>query len=108
MTRLRLPNRRQQWSETFVWPAAPDRGRAYALGVGFTPDGAVREVFLTSPKNKGGSDLEGLLNHACILASLLLQHGASLAEVARTLGCEASVMGAAFVGSLFLPKPPGR
>lgn len=79
--RARLPNRRLQIAETIEW-----QGRTWLLGIGFDPEGRAREVFLDGVKT--GADYEALLDDACILASMLLQHDCPAADVASTLGRE--------------------
>lgn len=61
-----LPNRRLAVTQTLDWA-----GHTFLMGVGFALDGTVREVFLQGMKT--GSDLECLLDDACILASKLMQ-----------------------------------
>lgn len=81
--RRRLPNRRLTITEGFEWG-----GRRWLIGVGFKA-GVVREIFLDGLKQ--GSELEALLDDACVWASRLLQHGETVAELAASVGRE-SVM----------------
>jgi hypothetical protein len=68
MTRQRLPNRR---------PPRPflieHGGSRFTVTVGFYPDGRPGEVFTHGMRT--GSTLDALLADACVLVSLLLQHG---------------------------------
>lgn len=80
-TRTKLPSRRQQVIENI-----DAHGWQLTLGVGFAPDGTAREIFLDGFKS--GQDIEALLDDACILASMLLQHGYSAAQLADKLGRE--------------------
>lgn len=79
--RTPLPNRRLQIAETIEW-----QGRTWLLGIGFDPEGRAREVFLDGVKT--GADYEALLDDACILASMLLQHDCAAVDIASTLGRE--------------------
>ncbi len=60
-------------------------GARYEVTVGFHPTtGKVREVFCHGAK--AGSNMDGLLDDACILLSLLLQHGLAPAALAASMG----------------------
>lgn len=85
--RTRLPNRRPSIAATIDW-----QGKTWLLGTGFDRGGKVREVFLNGPKI--GSDAEALLADACVVISLLLQHGLAAPELARHLGREGIEPGA--------------
>ena len=93
MTRERLPDRRP--SETVT---SEHNGARFDVTVGLFPDGRVGEVFTAGAK--AGSELDGLLDDAAILISLLLQHGVAPAALARIVGrlgdgtATASVIGA--------------
>ena len=67
-SRTRLPARRPNLTDSFAWG-----GVRFTVTAGFDERGAIREVFADGVKV--GSDTEGLLDDACILVSLLLQHG---------------------------------
>jgi hypothetical protein len=69
----------------------------YRMHVGYFPDGAVGEVFLDAAKQN--STLDAFAADAAILLSLLLQHGATPAEIGHALrrspnGAPASLIGA--------------
>ena len=93
MSRARLPNRRP--SETV---AIEHGGARFDVTIGLFPDGRVGEVFAGGAKS--GSELDGLLDDAAILVSLLLQNGGEPAALAKTMGrlgdgtAPASVIGA--------------
>jgi len=54
------------------------------ISVHINPEGQAKEVFIGGYKT--GSMFKGLLDDACVLLSLLMQHGASAAEIANSLG----------------------
>jgi hypothetical protein len=58
-------------------------GHRFRLQIGRYPDGALGEVFVDM--HKGGSTLDALAADAAIVVSLLLQHGASAAEIGHAL-----------------------
>ncbi len=79
MTRERLPDRRPSETETIEHD-----GSRFEITVSFFFDGRVGEVFAGGAKS--GSALDGLVNDAAILISLLLQHSIEPAALARTVG----------------------
>ena len=79
MTRERLPGRRP--NETTDLELG---GARYAVTIGFFPDGRPGEVFTHGAKV--GSSLDGLLDDACIVVSLLLQNGIAPAQLAASMG----------------------
>ena len=90
--RRRLPHRRGA-----VALDIEHAGHCYRMHVGYFPDGAVGEVFVDATKQN--STLDALAADAAVLLSLLLQHGASPAEIGHTLrrspnGAPASLIGA--------------
>ena len=92
MTRERLPQRRR----TEVIKVRRDN-IAFHVRVGFFADGRPGEVFAGSGKE--GSDLQMMLNDACILISLALQHGATIDDLLHSIqvdkhGIYMSVVGA--------------
>ena len=93
MTREHLPGRRP--NETFDLEFD---GVRCAVTIGFISDGRPGEAFTGNAKV--GSSMEAVLDDACILASLLLQHGVEPAALAKTMGrlgdgtAPASVIGA--------------
>ena len=93
--RARLPYRRLQATEAVAW-----RGREWLLSVGFDRSGAVREAFVKGLK--AGSEMDAIMDDACVLLSLLLQAGYSAQEVDRRLAPKAP-------RTLFpAPSAPGR
>lgn len=93
MTRVRLPNRRPN-----LTAAVEHAGRSYAVTIGFYPDGRVGEVFTHGAK--AGSEIDCILDDACVAISLLLQLGVEPAALAASMGrlgdgrSPASVIGA--------------
>lgn len=80
MSRRRLPHRRPSITRTLMHD-----GRAYAVSLGFDPaDAWLGEVFTHGAKV--GSNMDGILDDACIALSLLLQHGVEPAALAATMG----------------------
>ncbi|MCW5750865.1 MAG: hypothetical protein KIT81_06940 [Alphaproteobacteria bacterium] len=63
------------------------------MTVGYDRAGDPREIFIAS--GKSGSALRLLMEDASVLASLLLQHGYSPAELRQRLGGDNSAIGAA-------------
>lgn len=87
MTRQRLPNRRDNESREIEVG-----GRSYLVTVGFDPAGQPREIFIHGAK--AGSEIDTMMDDAAVMASIALQHGATGADLARSLS-RASVLGAA-------------
>jgi hypothetical protein len=82
--RVRLPDKRAHFLREVAFRDA--RGNDHApYEVGFGPDaaGAVREVFCSG--GKSGSDMQSLIHDGCILMSLALQHGATMADIVHSL-----------------------
>ena len=91
--RTRLPNRRPGIALEFE-----HAGHRYRMHLGYYRGGVIGEVFLDSTKQN--SSLDAFAADAAILISLLLQHGASPAEIGHALrrspnGTAASLVGAA-------------
>jgi len=92
MTRQRLPNRRAARAFTFLHGGLP-----YRAHVGFFADGSPAELFLDG---KPDSAVDAFAADGAILISLLLQHGATVAEIGHAVrrtpnGEAASPIGAA-------------
>jgi hypothetical protein len=90
--RERLPNRRGAIAFQFG-----HANHLYRAHVGFFATGAPAEIFLDSAKPN--SAIDAFAADAAILISLLLQHGASVAEIGHALrrtpnGAAASLIGA--------------
>jgi hypothetical protein len=79
MNRVRLQNRRPN-----ITAMIQHAGRSYAVTVGFYPDGRVGEIFIHGAK--AGSEIDFLLDDACVAISLLLQLGANPAALAASMG----------------------
>jgi len=80
MSRRRLPNRRPSVTAELTHDRC-----VYAVSVGFDPaDGWLGEVFTHGAKV--GSNMDGILDDACIGLSLLLQHGVEPTALASTMG----------------------
>lgn len=93
MTRKNLPNRRA--NETLAFERD---GIRITLTVGYKPDGSVGEIFLNA--DRSDSMLDVMMSDAAIIASLALQHGVSLRQLAHSLkrdvfGIASSPIGAA-------------
>lgn len=79
MSRIRLPGRRPAETAEIVFD-----GRRFTVTVGFYPDGRPGEVFADGARI--GSDLDALLDDACVALSLLLQHGVDPVRLAGSMG----------------------
>ena len=90
--RKRLLNRRR--SETIAVEMA---GHRFLATVGFYPDGEVGEIFLNAAR--GSSGIDAFAADAAILASLALQHGASLDELRHALKHDSSGRAASPIGA---------
>jgi len=77
-----LPNRRHHTALSVAWQAGAQQAKA-EVGIGFDDAGRVFEVFADGQKT--GSQMEALLDDACILMSFLLQSGWRIADVAEKL-----------------------
>ena len=93
MTRARLQDRRPALALDFE-----HGGQRFRAHIGTYPDGRVAEIFLDAAK--GNSAIDDLASDSAILISLLLQHGATLSEIAHALrrspsGAPASLIGEA-------------
>jgi hypothetical protein len=91
-SRRRLPQRRAA-----IAVEVEHAGHHFRMQIGRFPDGALGEVFLDAAKQN--SALDALAADAAILISLLLQHGATPAEIGHALrrasdGTAASLIGA--------------
>lgn len=93
MTRERLPNRRPNETQEF------DRdGIRITLTVGYRPNGEVGEIFLNA--DRSDSMLDVLMSDAAIIASIALQYGVSIRQLAHAIkrdrfGIASSPIGAA-------------
>jgi len=91
MTRERLPDRRPSQSQDLWF-----EGQRYHVSVGYYPDGRIGEVFTHGAKV--GSNMDRLLDDACVVFSILLQYGVDPKDVAGSMGRRrdgpASIIGA--------------
>ena len=76
--RRRLPTRRASESFTFQ-----RNGVMYRATVSFFADGGMAEIFIDAAKP--GSAIAEHANDAAVLASLLLQHGVTAAEIRHSI-----------------------
>jgi hypothetical protein len=93
MTRERLPNRRA--AETVQ---IEHGGQRFTVTVGFYPDGRPGEVFTHGIRT--GSSLDALLADACVLLSVLMQHGIETRELASSMGRLGSSEPASIIGAV--------
>jgi hypothetical protein len=91
--RDRLPNRRA--AETINIERV---GMRFTVTIGFYPDGKPGEVFVHGIKT--GSTLDALLNDACVLVSLLMQHGIEPKEFATNMGRLGNAETASVIGAV--------
>jgi hypothetical protein len=77
--RERLPDRRPSITVNLDW-----NGHAFAITAGYAADGRVREVFASGLR--GGSDMQRLVEDACVVISVGLQFGARPGDLRRSLG----------------------
>jgi hypothetical protein len=93
MTRRRLENRRL--AETFDLEVA---GLRYKVTIGFFPDGAPAEVFLSNHRAGNASDIAA--RDAGILVSLCLQHNCAVETIARALSRNSDGSASGVVGAV--------
>lgn len=79
MSRIRLPDRRQNVTRDVQF-----RGRPFAVTVGLDADWRPLEVFAGG--HHEGSEMQAILDDACIIISIALQMGASRENLAKSLG----------------------
>ena len=87
-SRVRLPYRRE--CETLT--IQDFGGKPLDVSIGLDPRHRVREVFVDG--HKIGSDAEANIDDGLVLASVLLQSGHSIQELAKLVGRESIVPGA--------------
>ena len=93
MTRRRLENRRL--AETFDLEVG---GLRYKVTIGFFPDGAPAEVFLSNHRAGNASDIAA--RDAGILVSLCLQHNCAVETIARALSRNSDGSASGVVGAV--------
>lgn len=59
-------------------------GHRYTVGLGFFETGGLAEIFINVP-GRSGSAIEAVARDAAILASICLQHGASVGVIRQAL-----------------------
>jgi hypothetical protein len=93
MSRERLPARRA--AET---AEIEHLGIRFTVTVGFYPDARAGEVFVHGTRT--GSTMDALLADACVLVSLLMQHGVEPREVAASMGRSGGAEPASVIGAV--------
>ena len=93
MTRSRLPDRRLNDTAEIEF-----RGVRYAVTIGYYPDGRCGEVFTHGAKV--GSDMDAMLDDACVVVSLLLQHRVGTERLAKSMGRLENGRPASIIGAL--------
>lgn len=98
----KLPDRRMAERRTLKWQDSRGSDHLADVSFGFDHEGVIREVFCLAASE--GTDMQSLVHDACVAASLALQHGArvqnlahsfsELREEGQAAGRPASVMGA--------------
>jgi|TARA_Y100000310_G_scaffold51684_1_gene47590 hypothetical protein len=82
--RERLPTRRPAETFDLRWAVEANEKPDYSVTVGYYLDGRPGEVFAAGPKD--GSDMQAIINDACVILSIALQHGAAPAALAHSMG----------------------
>lgn len=77
--RMPLPDRRQNQTIEVEFG-----DQMLTVCMGFDPSGAVREVFAAG--HKAGSDMQHVIDDACVIISIALQHGIAVEALAKSLG----------------------
>lgn len=93
MTRQRLPDRRP--AETVQIELG---GMRFAVTIGFYDDGRPGEVFVHGVRT--GSTLDALLADACVVVSVLMQHGVEPRELAASMGRLGNAEPASVIGAV--------
>ena len=91
--RAHLPNRRPNETADLLFER-----QHYHVTIGFFADGRPGEVFCHGAKVGSGMDL--LIDDACVVLSMLLQHGAEPMDLAHSLGRLGDGAPASIVGAL--------
>jgi hypothetical protein len=93
MTRERLPDRRA--ADSFQLEHG---GQRFTVTIGFYPDGRPGEVFVHGIRT--GSALDALLADACVVVSILMQHGVEPRELAASMGRLGNAEPASVIGAV--------
>lgn len=78
MTRMAIPNRRECETICITWGA-----HRFHVSAGYH-DGGLVEVFYADGM-KSGTDLLHMAQDACVLISMLLQHGETIESIGKSL-----------------------
>lgn len=82
--RVRLPGRRMSVRETIAFEFSSRAVVEFDVTFGFDDAGRIREMFCAFAQTQ--SDLGGVIEDACIAASIALQRGHSIADLAKSFG----------------------
>ena len=82
--RQRLPDRRPSARVPVSFVFSDKTIRTYDVTFGFDAEGTIREVFAASGHTQ--SDLGALIEDACIAASIAMQRGHTISELAQSFG----------------------
>ncbi|ACI97507.1 ribonucleotide reductase [Rhodospirillum centenum] len=93
MSRIRRPDRRPAETAEIAFD-----GQRFTVTIGFYPDGRPGEVFADGARI--GSDLDALLDDACVALSLLLQHGVDPRRLAGSMGRLGDQRPASLIGAV--------
>lgn len=78
MHRKSLPQRRPNAAIATDW-----NGHSISVTVGYWPDGTPGEVFADTTR---GGDMQATIADCCVIISIALQHGVTLAALGKSLG----------------------
>src|SRR4029078_6171854 len=93
MTRERLPDRRAAATVDLE-----HGGSRFTVTIGYYPDG--RPGGVCTHGIRTGSGLDALLADACVLLSLLLQHGVEPDQIASSMGRSGTAEAASIIGAV--------
>jgi hypothetical protein len=97
--RATLPARRPSITCKVIWQT-PQSDHRFHVSMGFSPtSGELLEVFYADGQ-KTGTQLRYSIEEACVLISLLLQHGVTPAQILKSLSTE-TVFGAPQPATVF-------
>jgi hypothetical protein len=86
MARHQLPDRRPAVTVLATWQTEGG-GHKIHLTAGYDLEGRLREVFYADGQ-KTGAGLRDVVQDACVLVSLLLQHDVPLDQIAKSMASE--------------------
>jgi hypothetical protein len=93
MTRKRLPDRRAAATVNLE-----HGGSRFTVTIGLYPDGRPGEVFTHGIRT--GSGLDAPLADACVLLSLLMQHGVEPSQISSSMGRSGGAEAASIIGAV--------